>query len=95
MDGVLARYLRGTATPNTQCVSTSIVNFTVSCPDDISSGPHCLSLDNYHIDSDNDSPLHTWLVLESSFNPEPPSTQQLKREVPLTNSSLLPTGLAP
>jgi len=69
MDGVLARYLRGTATLNAQCVSTSILNFTVFYPDDSSSRPHCLSLDNYNIDSDNDSPNHTWLLLESSSNP--------------------------
>ena len=26
--------------------------------------PHCLSLDNYNVDADNDSPNHTWLFLE-------------------------------
>jgi len=53
----------------TECKQTRIVNFTVFYPDDSSSGPHCLSLDNYNIDSDNDSPNHTWLLLESSANP--------------------------
>jgi len=43
-----------------------IVNFTVFYPDDGSSGLHCLSLDNYNIDTDNDSPNHTWLLLEPS-----------------------------
>ena len=47
----------------------AIVNFTVFYPDDSSSGLHCLSLDNYNIDSDNDSPNHTWLLLESSAKP--------------------------
>jgi len=41
--------------PN-RSVCKQIVNFTVFCPDDSSSGPHCLSLDNYNIDADNDSP---------------------------------------
>ena len=43
-----------------------IVNFIVFYPDDGSSGPHCLSLDNYNVDMDNDSPNHTWLLLEPS-----------------------------
>jgi len=40
-------------------VSKQIVNFIVFYPDDGSSGPHCLSLDNYNIDIDNDCPNHT------------------------------------
>jgi len=47
-------------------VSKQIVNFTVFYPNDDSSGPHCLSLDNYNVDIDNDSPNHTWLLLEPS-----------------------------
>jgi hypothetical protein len=45
-------------------VGKQIVNFNVFYPDDSSSGPHCLSLDNYNVDADNDSPNHTWLLLE-------------------------------
>jgi len=48
----------------TMCKQT--VNFTVFYPDDGSIGPHCLLLDNYNIDTDNDSPNHTWLLLEPS-----------------------------
>jgi len=45
---------------NPKCtVCKQIVNFTVFYPDDSSSGPHCLSLDSYNIDTDNDSPNHT------------------------------------
>ena len=47
-------------------VSKQIVNFTVFYPADGSSGPHCLSLDNYNVDIDNDSPNRTWLLLEPS-----------------------------
>jgi len=47
-------------------VSKQIVNFIVFYPDDGSSGPHCLSLDNYNVDIDNDSPNHTWLLLQPS-----------------------------
>jgi hypothetical protein len=55
---------------NPKCtVYKQIVNFTVFYPDDNSSRPHCLLLDNYNIDFDNDSPNHTWLLLESSSNP--------------------------
>jgi len=55
---------------NPKCkVCKQIVNFTVFYPDDSSSGPHCLSLDKYNIDVDNDSPNHTWLLLESPPNP--------------------------
>jgi len=43
-------------------VCKQIVNFTVFYPDDSSSGPHCLSLDNYNIDADND----IWLLIEVS-----------------------------
>jgi len=39
-------------------VCTLVVNFIVFYPDDGSSGPRCLSLDNYNIDGDNDSPNH-------------------------------------
>jgi len=35
-------------------------------PDDGSSGPYCLSLDNYNIDTDDDSPNHTWLLPDLS-----------------------------
>jgi len=52
---------------NPECrVCKQIVNFTVFYPDDSSSEPHCLSPDNYNIDTDNDSPNHTWLLLEPS-----------------------------
>jgi len=52
---------------NPKCtVCKQIVDFTVFYPDDSSSGPHCLSLDNYNLDADNDSPNHTWLLLEPS-----------------------------
>jgi len=47
-------------------VCKQIVNFTVFYPDDSSSGPHCLSLDNYNIDADSDSPNHIWLLIELS-----------------------------
>jgi len=47
-------------------VSKQIVIFTVFYPKDGTSGPHCLSLDNYNVDIDNDSPNHTWLLLEPS-----------------------------
>jgi len=47
-------------------VSKQIVHFIVFYPDDSSSGPHCLSLDNYNVDIDNDSPNHIWLLLEPS-----------------------------
>jgi len=33
--------------------SKQIVNFVVFYPDDGSSGPHCLSLDNYNVDTDH------------------------------------------
>jgi hypothetical protein len=45
-------------------VSKQIVNFIVFYPDEGSSWPHCLSLDNYNVDIDNDSPNHTWLLIE-------------------------------
>jgi len=51
--------------PN-RMVCKQIVNFTVFYPDDSISGPHCLSLDNHNIDADNDSPNHTWLLIELS-----------------------------
>jgi len=47
-------------------VCKQLVNFIVFYPDDGSSGPHCLSLDDYNIDGDNDSPNHTRLLLEPS-----------------------------
>jgi len=47
-------------------VCKQTVNFIVFYPDNGSSGPHCLSLDNYNIDADDDSPNHTWLLLEPS-----------------------------
>jgi len=47
-------------------VCKQTVNFIVFYPDDGSSGPHCLSLDNYNMDADDDSPNHTWLLLEPS-----------------------------
>ena len=47
-------------------VCKQTVNFIVSYPDDCSSGPHCISLDKYSIDTDDDSPNHTWLLLEPS-----------------------------
>jgi len=47
-------------------VCKQTVNFIVSYPDDCSSSPHGLSLDNYIIDADDDSPNHTWLLLEPS-----------------------------
>jgi len=45
-------------------VGKQIVNFTVYYPNDGSSGLPCLSLDNYNTDIDNNSPNHTWLLLE-------------------------------
>jgi len=42
------------------------VNLIVFYPDDSSSGPHCLSLDNYTTDADKDSPNHAWLLIEPS-----------------------------
>jgi len=47
-------------------VSKQIVNFIVFYPDDGSSEPHCLFLDNYNEDIDNDSPNHTWFLLQPS-----------------------------
>jgi len=47
-------------------VSKQIANFTVFYPNDGSSELHCLSLDNYNVDIDNDSPNYTWLLLEPS-----------------------------
>jgi len=47
-------------------VCKQTVNFTVFYPDDCSSGPHCLSLDNYNTDIHNVSPNHTWLLLQPS-----------------------------
>jgi len=44
---------------NPKCtVYKHIVNFTVFYPDDSNSGLHCLSLDNFKIDTDNDSLNH-------------------------------------
>jgi len=58
---------------NHKCkVCKQTVNFTVFFPDDDSSGPHCLCLDNYDTDMDNDSPNHTWLFLQPS-TPQPNS----------------------
>jgi len=52
---------------NPKCtVCKQIVNFNVFSHDNSSSGPNCLSVDNYNIDTDNDSPNHTWLLLEPS-----------------------------
>jgi len=52
---------------NTKCtMCKQTVNVTVFYPDDGSIGPHCLSLDNYNIDTDNDSPNHTWLLFAPS-----------------------------
>jgi len=47
-------------------VSKQIVNFIVFYPDDGNSGPHCLSLDNYNVDINNDFPNYTWLLLQPS-----------------------------
>ena len=47
-------------------VCKQIVNITGFYPDDGSSGPHRHSLDNYTIGTDNNSPKHTWLLLEPS-----------------------------
>jgi len=57
-------------------VCKQVVNFIVFYPDDGSSGPHCLSLDNYNMDGDDDSPNHTWLLLETS-NPQQSSSEQV------------------
>ena len=78
--------------PN-RTVCKQIFNFTFFYSDDSSSGSHCLSLDNYNIDADNDSPNHTWLMIEPS-NPQPPSHRQLQRNAFFTNSGLVPTGPA-
>jgi len=47
-------------------VCKQIVYFTVFYPDDSSSTPQFLSLNMYNIDADNDSPNHTWLLIELS-----------------------------
>jgi len=59
------KILSWNSNPN-RMVCKQIVDFTVFYPDHSSSGPHCLSLDNYNIDADNDSPNHTWLLIELS-----------------------------
>jgi len=65
MARVLAAYLNRVVIQGQVC--KQVVNFIVCYPGDGSSGPHCLSLDNYCID-DNDSPIHAWLVLEPSIS---------------------------
>jgi len=65
-------------------VCGQIVNFIVCYPGDCSSGPHCLSLDNYNTHTDNDFPNHTWLLLEQL----PP--QQRARRQPECTPSLRP-----
>jgi len=57
-------------------VCKQVVNFIVFNLHDSSSGPHCLSMDNDNIDGDNDSPNHTWMLLETS-NPQPSSSGQV------------------
>jgi len=71
----LGRISEGNSNPKRK-VSKKIVNFIVFYPDDGSSGPHCLSLDNYNMDGDNDSQDHTWMLLEPS-NPQPGSSGQV------------------
>jgi len=61
----LGRISERNSNPRSQ-MCKQVVNFIVFYPDDGSSGPQCLSLDNYNIDGDNDSPNHTWLLLEPS-----------------------------
>jgi len=54
---------------NPKCtVCKQMVNFTVFYPNDGSFEPHCLLLDNYNIDTDNNCqcPNHTLLLLEPS-----------------------------
>ena len=79
--------------PN-RTVCKQIFNFTFFYSDDSSSGSHCLSLDNYNIDADNDSPNHTWLLMELS-NPKPPSHRQMQRNVSSKNSGLTQPALHP
>mmetsp|Transcript_36156 Transcript_36156/g.58280 ORF Transcript_36156/g.58280 Transcript_36156/m.58280 type:complete len:92 (+) Transcript_36156:1520-1795(+) len=59
---------------NPKCtVCKQIVKSIVIYPEDSSSGPHCLPLDNYNTDSagdaDNGSLNHTWLMPEP-FQPQ-------------------------
>ena len=63
----MAGYCLGTATSNPKrTVCKQIVNFTVFYSDDTSFGSHWYSLDKYNIDTDNDFPNHTWLLIEPS-----------------------------
>mmetsp|Transcript_78812 Transcript_78812/g.127819 ORF Transcript_78812/g.127819 Transcript_78812/m.127819 type:complete len:99 (-) Transcript_78812:333-629(-) len=71
----LGRISEGNSNPKRK-VCKKIVNFIVFYPDDGGSGPHCLSLDNYNMDGDNDSPNHTWMLLGPS-NPQPGSSGQV------------------
>jgi len=64
----LGRISEGNNNPKRK-VCKQIVNFIVLYPDDGSSGPYCLSSDNYNIDGNNDSPNHTWMLLEPSNSP--------------------------
>jgi len=45
-------------------VCKPLLKFTVFYPDDGSSGPHFLSLNNYNIHGDDDSPNHIWLLIK-------------------------------
>jgi len=71
----LGRISEGKSNPKRK-VCKQVVNFIVFYTDDGSSRPHCLSLENYNIDGDNDSPNHTWMLPESS-NPQTSSSGQV------------------
>ena len=60
---VLGRISERNSNPRRE-VCKQVVKFIVFYSDNGSSGSHCLSLDNYNMDGDNDSPNHTWLLLE-------------------------------
>ena len=47
-------------------IGKMIVNFVVLYTDDNSLGPHCLSLENFNHSADDDSPNHTWIMINPS-----------------------------
>ena len=47
-------------------IGKMIVNFVVLYTDDNSLGPHCLSLENFNHCADDDSPNHTWIMIDPS-----------------------------
>ena len=46
-------------------VGKMIANFTVLYEDD-TSGPHCLSLENYNTNADNEASNHMWVMINPS-----------------------------